>query len=595
MTDSKVNRLKNRTSLTTFLALLAILLTLFTSNPASSANQPRKILTGWIPYWSIKTSLPAVLNNADLVKEVMPFWYTLKYNSSAKAAFVADLYAPANPSVPITTPLTALRGAGFQVIPTITDGMDKLVLANLLATAANRTKIAKTISDFVEVNKYDGIDLDFEGFAFVDGNKTWAKTTPLWVAFVKELSALLHAKNKLLSVSTPYNFNPTERQKGYTVYAWPQIASHIDRLRIMTYDYSVARVGPIGPIAWTEKTVAYATSIMPASKVYVGLAGFGRDWVTKVEGVCPAPFAKAIKVGAKAATFVMRDAAALAAGYATTPVFDEKNGEATFTYIKSYEGVTAAGLSTTCTATRTAWYQNAQSYKLRAELVAKYKLGGVTAWTLGMEEPLAMESIRQTAINIAPAKVLSTLTSDKNASLYARAINLSGQITLEDTTPVAAIPVRIEGKSAIETTWRLLGTITTGADGKFVTPILLGKPTTIRLATDGTWDRAESLSNELAIQVERTISLSAPGTMKSGTPFAISGVVRPRSAGAAVVLMKYTAGAWKSVATATTDEQGGFTFSLQGEKRSLVRYQVLVQSDQTWRQVAAPEFSIIIR
>ena len=595
MTDLKVNRLKNRTSLTTVLALLAILLTLFTSNPANSANQPRKILTGWIPYYSIKTSLPAVLNNADLVKEVMPFWYTLKYNSKGKAAFVADLYSPANPSVPIATPLTALRGAGFQIIPTITDGMDKLVLANLLATATNRTKIAQTISDFVEVNKYDGIDLDFEGFAFVDGNTTWAKTAPLWVAFVKELSALLHAKNKLLSVSTPYNFDPTERQKGYTVYAWPQIAPHIDRLRIMTYDYSVAKAGPIGPIAWTEKTVAYATSIMPASKVYVGVAGFGRDWVTKVDGVCPAPFAKAIKVGAKAATFVMRDAAALAASYKTTPIFDEKTGEATFTYTKSYEGVTAAGLSTICTATRTAWYQNAQSYKLRSELVAKYKLGGVTAWTLGMEEPLAMDSIRQTAINIAPAKVLSALTSDKTTALYARAINLSGQITLEDTTPIASVPVRIEGKSATDATWRLLGTITTGADGKFVAPILLGKPTSIRLATDGTWERAESLSNELPIQIDRTISLSAPGTMKSGAPFAILGVVRPRSAGATVSLMKYTAGAWKSVATATTDEQGGFTFSLQGEKRSIVRYQVLVQSDLIWRQVAAPEFSIIIR
>jgi hypothetical protein len=55
------------------------------------------------------------------------------------------------------------------------------------------------------------------------------------------------------------------------------------------------------------------------------------------------------------------------------------------------------------------------------------------------------------------------------------------------------------------------------------------------------------------------------------------------------------AGSWKSVATATTDEQGGFTFSLQGEKRSIVRYQVVVQSDAIWRQVAAPEFSIIIR
>jgi len=595
MTDLKIKRLKNRKSLTASVALFAILLTLFTSNPASSANQPRKILTGWIPYWSIKTSLPAVVNNADLIKEVMPFWYTLKYNSNAKAAYVSDLYAPANPSVPIANPLATLRGAGFQIIPTITDGMDKLVLANLLATAANRTKIAQTISNFVTTNNYDGIDLDFEGFAFVDGSKTWAKTAPLWAAFVKELSVLLHANNKILSVSTPYNFNPAERQKGYTVYAWPQIAPYIDRLRIMTYDYSVAKVGPIGPIAWTEKTVAYATSIMPASKVYVGVAGFGRDWVTKVEGVCPAPFAKAIKAGAKAATFVMRDAASLAASYNTTPVFDAKNGEATFTYTKSYEGTTAAGLSTICTATRTAWYQNAQSYKMRADLVAKYKLGGMTAWTLGMEEPLAMDSVRQTAINIAPAKILSALTTDKTSSLYARAINLSGQVTLEDTSPVAAIPVRIEGKSASDATWRLLGTVNTGADGKFVAPVLLGKPTKIRLATDGTWERAESVSNEIAIQIDRTMSLSAPATMKSGAPFAISGVVRPRSAGATVSLMKYVAGAWKSVDTATTDEQGGFTFSLQGEKRSIVRYQVLVQGDAIWRQVAAPEFSIIIR
>jgi hypothetical protein len=155
MTDSKIKHQKNRKSLTASLALFAVLLNLFTANPASSANQPRKILTGWIPYWSIKTSLPAVVNNADLIKEVMPFWYTLKYNSSAKAAFVADLYAPANPSVPIANPLATLRGAGFQIIPTITDGTDKLVLSNLLANAANRTKIAQTISDFVVKNNYD--------------------------------------------------------------------------------------------------------------------------------------------------------------------------------------------------------------------------------------------------------------------------------------------------------------------------------------------------------------------------------------------------------------------------------------------------------
>jgi hypothetical protein len=291
----------------------------------------------------------------------------------------------------------------------------------------------------------------------------------------------------------------------------------------------------------------------------------------------------------------MRDAESLTAIYKTTPVFDTKTGEATFTYTKSYEGLTAAGLSTTCTATRTAWYQNPQSYLLRSALVAKYKLGGVTAWTLGMEDPLAMEAIRQTAVNIAPAKVLTVLNSDKTSEIYARTINFSGQVTLEDSSPIAAIPVRIEGKSTGDSTWRLLGIVNTGTDGKFASPILLGKPTAIRLTTEGSWERAESFSNEIAIQIDRTISLSAPGTMKAGTPFAISGVVRPKSLGAQISLMKYSAGVWKSAASTTTDEQGGFTFAIPGEKRSIAVYQVIVQADGIWRQVAAPEFSIIIR
>ena len=102
----------------------------------------------------------------------------------------------------------------------------------------------------------------------------------------------------------------------------------------------------------------------------------------------------------------------------------------------------------------------------------------------------------------------------------------------------------------------------------------------------------EFLRKEL---LRHLFSLTNNGTINAGTPFAISGVIRPRNSGASVSLMKYSAGAWKSVASATTDEQGGFSFAIAGEKRAIVRYQVLVQSDAIWRQVAAPEFSIIIR
>ena len=128
----------------------------------------------------------------------------------------------------------------------------------------------------------------------------------------------------------------------------------------MTYDYSVAKPGPIGPITWTENTLKYAVSIMPASKVYVGLAGYGRDWVTKVEGICPADVAKTVNTSAKAATFIMSNAATLASGYSATIIYNEQYQEATFTYQKTYNGNTAGGLATSCVATRTAWYQDAR-------------------------------------------------------------------------------------------------------------------------------------------------------------------------------------------------------------------------------------------
>lgn len=564
--------------------------------PASADNQPRKILSGWIPYYSIKTSLPAAIGNADLIKEVMPFWYTLKFNGQTKSTVVTDLYTPANPSVPMAQTVGALRNAGFSLIPTITDGTSKDVLAGLLAKPASRTQIVQAITTMVVSNNFDGIDLDFEGFAFVDSNKTWTKTAPLWTAFVKELSASLKAEKKLLSVSTPYVLDPAGKQRGYYVYAWAAIAPYIDRLRIMTYDYSVAKVGPIGPISWAERTVQYAVTVMPASKVYVGIAGYGRDWVTAVSGVCPANVASVIKAGAKAATFVMRDAQTLAASYGVTPVYDEKFGEATFSYQKVYNGTTAGGLSTTCTASRTAWYQDAKSYALRAELVNKYRLGGLAAWTIGMEEPLALEGVRNVAKAIAPDQVSATISIDQSAIEYGDPITISGAFTIKDNSPLAGVAVRIEGKSPGETTWRLLTQTTTDAAGKFTKPLLIGKATSIRAYSEGTWERSEGKSNEIAVTVSRLIFMTPPASKKTNESFTVTGSIRPRSAGTFIQVEKFAGGKWQPFGSpVTTDVDGNFSIPVSAQPKGSLTLRVSASAEANWIIATSPPFSILIR
>ena len=578
------------------IASFSLFATALTVPARADDNPPRKIMTGWIPYYSMKTALPDALNNADLVREVMPFWYTLKFDGKTKAPYVADLYAPANPSVPISEPLTAMRNAGFSIIPTITDGTSKLVLAGLLKNPTSRTQVVNAIMNLVRTNNYDGVDLDFEGFAFVDGNSTWASTAPSWVALVKELSAALRAEKKLLSVSTPYVLNPTGAQKGYFVYAWSAIAPYIDKLRIMTYDYSVSKVGPIGPITWTERTVQYAVSIMPASKVFVGVPGYGRDWVTAVTGVCPANVINTVKPGAKAATFVMRDAAALAATYGAVPTYNELFGEMTFSYQKVYNGTTATGLSTSCTASRTAWYQDARSWALRADLVSKYRIGGITAWTFGMEEPLAMEAIRTVAKSVAPDQVTLTAAIDKNVIDYGNPITVNALITIKDKSAVSGVPIRIEGKSQGDSTWRLLATATSGIDGKIEKAVIVGKSTAIRVASDATWERTEGLSPEFPVSVNRLLVVSAPATVKSAAPITITGNIRPRLAGSSVTLERLIEKEWKAVGAAVlTDAQGNFTITLSGYPRGVIPLRVTVAADSLWNVVSSPTFNIIVR
>ena len=584
--------MKRLPALSILLASLLLISPLQQVQSAEAANPPRKILTGWLPYYSMKTYLPAVLNNADLIKEIMPFWYTLKYDGKSKKAVVTDVYKTANPSVPITEPLAALRNAGMTLIPTISDGTDKLVLANLLAKPVSRKQVVDAIVATVASQNYDGIDLDFEGFAFIDPNTTWKTTAPNWVLFVKELSAALHAEKKILSITTPYLFNPAEAQKGYFVYAWAQIAPFIDRLRIMTYDYSTSRPGPIGPIAWTEKTVKYAISIMPASKVYLGLPGYGKDWVTKVEGVCPSNLAKIITPSAKAGTFLMRDAASIAATYGAVPTYNETFAEVTFSYKREYTGTTSSGLSTTCTASRTAWHQNAQSYSLRAQLVAKYQLGGAAQWVIGQEEPLAMVAIRDVATSIAPAQLESSLTLSTNELSYGNPVTLSGLITLKDKSPVAGLAFSVEGKYPDGST-RILTTGTTGIDGSYSIPMLIGKSVSLRVLTDSSWEREASATQALSLTVARNLITTPPTSVKSGLAFTISGIVLPRTAGV-IITLSTTSGKVIGQAT-TTDAQGAFTISVPAQARSIATYQITVGADATWPVLASDAFSIIIR
>ena len=568
--------------------VIALILALLTSNfaitTANADNPPRKILTGWIPYYS-KTGLSSSVVNADLIQDVSPFWYSITSENK-----IVDQYAIGNPSVPISVPIATMQSMNFNIIPTITDGMGKGVLAGLLAKPTSRANIISSILALINQYNYQGIDLDFENFAFVDGNTTWTTTAPLWSQFVIELSSALHAQNKLLSLTTPVSFDPATGKKGYFVYSWPTIGQYIDRLRIMTYDYSVATPGPIGPITWTEDAVKYAVSQIPASKIYVGIPGYGRDWITKVDGTCPSDVSSIIKVGAKAATFVLRDAVNLASSYNATPTYVDKYGETTFNYQKTYVGNTAAGLATQCTASRTVWYQDSQGYGLRAALVAKYHLGGVAEWTLGMEDESAAMAIRNLAKSIAPDVVVATLTYDNENTPLGGVINLSATFKLPDTTPLTGLPVRIESKNSTSD-WHAIYSAITGIDGSIKVSAKLGENTSLRVASDGSWQRLASQSASKDFKITRLLSWNAPSSVKTGATYQIAGSLQPRSAGTTINLIVDGS----NLASSISDAEGKFLLPLQINKTGIHSIKLSIDSDNRFSATESKLFGVVAR
>ena len=575
------------------IATISILTLTWFATPLSAAeNPPRKIVSGWIPYYGIKNGLASAIANQDLIREVSPFWYSVKSSTS-----ITDQYATAKLTDPMSVPIGALRSLGFTIVPTITDGTDKLVLSGILGDATQRANLISTITNLVRVNGFDGIDLDFENFAFTDGKASWPTTQPRWIQFIKELSTSLHAEQKLLFVTAPVDFDPKVRAGGYSVYAWRDIATAIDRLRIMTYDYSTSAIGPIGPLPWVEDAIKYATSVMPASKVFIGVPGYGRDWVDSVSGTCPVEVQGTITTKAKAATFVMRDALNLATSYGATPTYKEKEGEMTFTYSKTFSGQNASGLPTTCTAKRVAWFQNDRSYVERAKLVAKYRLGGIILWTMGMEDAVTMPAVRSFAQTIAPDVVLSSLALDKKNAQYGDLITVSTLFSLPDKQPIANLPIRIESKNS-DGSWRRIYEGITDSTGKVAVTALFGNSTTLRATSESSWERLASQSQENSAVISPLVEVNAPLIVAKGSEYLIRGSLQPRVENVALSLEKLVRGNWQKISVKSapkTDATGHYSFTVSESSDGFSTYRVRSSATTTLESGLSPAITVVIR
>ena len=211
----------------------------------------------WYPSSEIASGYDSIINNADVIDTVNPFWYVaLPDGTLHKTADAED-----------EEKLSDWRDAGFIIMPAIfSNGW------MMIDSAEDRTHHVQQIVELVERLDYDGIDVDYEGFD--------PATREDFSSFVDSLATSLHSRGRLLSIAVHAKTSDEGSWGGAAAQDWQQLAASVDVFRIMTYDYTSRNEppGPIAPPNWIIDVLAYAQSVTDLSRVRLGLNFYGYSW-----------------------------------------------------------------------------------------------------------------------------------------------------------------------------------------------------------------------------------------------------------------------------------------------------------------------------
>ena len=331
--------------------------------------EPVIALDAWAPYWTLDDSLKTAPERLALMRTVSPFWYS----ATGVDTITIDPNADATEA---TAFVDLARSSGADLVPSIVDGLAAGEMAAILADPVTRERHVDAIVAFAA--DFDGVDLDYENFAYVDGRGTWKTTRPAWVAFVEQLGTELHAQGRTLTVSIPPVYDDERSTtSGYWVYDHGAISPFVDWIRIMAYDYSVGEPGPIAPLAFVRRSIDGALAVgADREKLVLGLPIYGRNWPLGVTGTCPA--------GAELEDMTSvnsRTVDDLIERRGATPVYDEYTGEWSFGYTVEFSDDT-----TTCVQQRQVHYVDADGALLRMGIAREEHLGGVSLWAFGFDD-----------------------------------------------------------------------------------------------------------------------------------------------------------------------------------------------------------------
>ena len=308
----------------------------------TSLTRDHKINLGWHVVASAggNDTFNSVTANAGNLNVISPTWFKLCDNEGGYTSFAsADYVQKAHD-----------RGIEVWALIENIEYKDSISMYEILSSTTTRQKLIDSLMNDLITYGIDGINVDFEQLSMDCGEH--------FVEFIRELSVACRKNGKVLSVDNyvPRDFNDYYDRKEQGIVA--------DYVIVMGYDEHYAgskEAGSVASIDYVEDGIAQTVKEVPAEKVINAIPFYTRIWETTGDGIS----SQAVD---------MVTAEQFISNHGITAEWDE-------TTCQNY------GEYTSGDSRYQVWLEDADSIKVKLNVMENYGIGGVAEWRLGFEKP----------------------------------------------------------------------------------------------------------------------------------------------------------------------------------------------------------------
>ncbi len=263
----------------------------------------------------------------------------------------------------------------MKIVPLInnynpqTQDWDAVQLNQMLSDPTARTAAIKNIYNFVTVNHFAGISIDFEDI--------YPQDQPKLVLFMQELYGVFHPIGLEVSVNIPLDDDD---------YNAAVLAPASDFLILMAYDENSAGSDPAGPLAsqnWFTNNLKWRLAQAPANKYIVALGNYGYDWQGQEIDGSEDTFQNAMQTAKESGSNIQLDAATL------NPAFDYYDSNNNLHHV---------------------WFLDATTVYNEIVAAKNYGFAGYGLWRLGSEDPTVWQVFKNLNLGGSVANSLTDMS-----------------------------------------------------------------------------------------------------------------------------------------------------------------------------------------